>query len=123
MGKIRREDLCYQSPTGSRPPKCRQPSASLCGACRDAMVHYNQVSAVIHETRRRKNCEYARVSRMRREDKFSDLMAENMALTLEYEGLVSELGEVNNANKAVSEAIDVKVQEILAHFTLAHFTL
>ena len=118
MGRIRREVLCYQSPMGLRPPRCRQPSASLCGACRDAMVHYNQVSAVRQETRRRKNCEYARISRMRREDKFSDLMAENMALTVEYEGLVNELGEVNNANNAVSEAIDAKVQEILAYFTL-----
>ena len=54
----------------------------------------------------------------RREDKFSDLMAENMALAAEYEGLVNELSEVNNANNAVSEAIDAKVQEILAYFTL-----
>ena len=103
---------------GLRPPRCRQPSASLCGACRDAMVHYNQVSAVRQETRRRKNREHARTSRMRREDKFSDLMAENMALTAEYEGLVNELSEVNNANNAASEAIDAKVQEILAYFTL-----
>ena len=118
MGKIRREVLCYQSPMGLRPPRCRQPSASLFGACPDAMVHYNQVSAVRQETRRRKNCEYARISRMRREDKFSDLMTENMALTVEYEGLVNELSEVSNANNAVSEAIDAKVQEILAYFTL-----
>ena len=114
MGKTRREKLCYQSPTGSRPPKCHQPSASLCGTCYGAMVHYNQVSAVRQETRRRKNCESARLSRMRREDRFSDLMADNMALTMEYEGLVKELGEMNNANDAVSEAISAKVQEILA---------
>ena len=115
--------MCYQSPMGLRPPRCRQPSASLCGTCSSAMMHYNLVSAARQEARRRKNVEYARISRMRREDKFSDLIAENMALTHEYEGLVGELGEVNNENKAMSEAIDDKLQEILAHFTLAHFTL
>ena len=44
------------------------------------MMHYNLASAARQEARRRKNVEYARISRMRREDKFSDLVAENMAL-------------------------------------------
>ena len=43
-------------------------------------MHYNLVSAARQGARRRKNVEYARISRMRREDKFSDLVAENMAL-------------------------------------------
>ena len=41
-------------------------------------------------------------------------MAENMALTLEYEGLVEELSETSKANDAVSEAIYAKVGEMLA---------
>ena len=114
MGKTKREKLCYQSPTGSRPPKCRQPSASLCGPCFDAMAHYNQVGAIRQAQRRQRNRESARLSRMRREDKYSDLLSDNLALNAEYDELVKDLDAVNAANEAEAEAISAKVQEILA---------
>ena len=114
MGKVKREVRCYQSPTGERPPRCRQLSANLCGACSSALEHYNRVSAARQETRRRKNRESARLSRMRQEDRFSDLMAENVALGLEHEGLEEELSKTSKANKALTEAIYAKVGEMLA---------
>ena len=51
---------------------------------------------------------------MRKEDKFSDLLADNMALNMEYEGLVKDLDDINAAKTAASEAISAKVQEVLA---------
>ena len=114
MGKTKTEKKCYQSPSGSRPPKCRQSSASLCGSCFDAMAHYNQVGAIKQASRRQKNRESARLSRMKREDKYSDLLADNLALNMEYEELVRDLEDLNAAKDAECEAISAKVQEILA---------
>ena len=114
MGKNKKEKKCSQSPSGSRPPKCRQSSASLCGSCLDAMAHHNKVGAIKRASRRQKNRESARLSRMKREDKYSDLLADNMALNMEYEGLVKDLDDINAAKTAASEAISAKVQEILA---------
>ena len=51
---------------------------------------------------------------MKKEEKFSDLLADNMALTVEYEEMVKNLTYINAANEAVKEAISAKVQEILA---------
>ena len=73
------------------------------------MTRYNQERAVRQASRRQKNRESARLSRMKREDKFSDLLADNMALTMEYEELVRELNDANAANVAVNEAITAKV--------------
>ena len=100
MGKTKKEKQCYRSAAGSRPPKCRLSADSLCGTCDEAMTHYNQVRAVRLAARRRKNRESAQLSRMRREDKYSDLMADNLALTMEYEELVRELDDTNAAKGA-----------------------
>ena len=114
MGKIKTEKKCYQSASGSRPPKCRTSSASLCGPCFAAMAHYNQVGAIKQESRRLRNRESAQLSRMRREDKYSDLLADNLALNMEYDELVRDLDAINAAKEAETEAISAKVQEILA---------
>ena len=78
------------------------------------MTFYNQVKASKQASRRQRNRTSARLSRMKKEDKFSDLLANNMALTMEYEELVKDLDDMNAAKYAVKEAISAKVQEILA---------
>ena len=78
------------------------------------MTYYNQVSAIKQASRRQRNRNSARLSRMKKEDKFSDLLADNMALTMEYEALVKDLDNINAAKEVVNEAISSKVQEILA---------
>ena len=78
------------------------------------MAHHNQVKATTQEARRLKNRRSAHLSRMRREDKYSDLLSDNLALNAEYDELVKDLDAVNAANEAEAEAISAKVQEILA---------
>ena len=78
------------------------------------MTYYNQVSATKQASRRQKNRNSAKLSNMKKEDKFSDLLADNMALTMEYEALVKDLDNINAAKEVVNEAISAKVQEILA---------
>ena len=78
------------------------------------MAHHNKVGAIKRASRRQKNRESARLSRMKKEDKYSDLLADNLALTMEYEELVKDLDDTNATRDAVGEAITAKVQEILA---------
>ena len=78
------------------------------------MIYYNQVRAIKQAARRQSNRDSARLSRMKKEDKFSDLLSNNMALTMEYEELVKDLNDINAANNVVNEEISAKVQEILA---------
>ena len=78
------------------------------------MVTYNQLRVAKLAERRQKNRNSARLSRMKREDKFSDLLADNIALEMEYEGLTNELDSINTAISAIKEEVSVKIQEILA---------
>ena len=82
----------------------------MCLSCQDAMTIYNQLRAAKLAERRQKNRNSARLSRMKKEDKFSDLLADNIALEVEYEGLVNELDCINTAKSAINGA----VQEMLA---------
>ena len=77
------------------------------------MTHYNQVRAAKQASRRRKNRDAAKLSNMKREEKFSDLLADNIALSMEYETLVKDLDDINTAKDIMTEAISSKVQEIL----------
>ena len=110
MGKSK----CYQSPSSARPPKCNKVPSGLCLSCQDAMATYNQLRVAKLAERRQKNRNSARLSRMKKEDKFSDLLADNIALEMEYEGLTNELDSINTAISAIKEEVSVKVQEILA---------
>ena len=114
MGKTKKIKQCYQSSSGSRPPKCNQSPAHLCASCCTAMTFYNQVKASKQASRRQRNRTSARLSKMKKEDKFSDLLANNLALTMEYEELVKHLGNMNAAKDAIKDAISAKVQEIMA---------
>ena len=78
------------------------------------MATYNQLRVAKLAERRQKNRNSARLSRMKKEDKFSDLLADNIALEMEYEGLSDELDSINTAISAIKEEVSVKVQEILA---------
>jgi len=78
------------------------------------MATYNQLRVAKLAERRQKNRHSARLSRMKKEDKFSDLLADNIALEMEYEGLTNELDSINTAISAIKEEVSVKVQEILA---------
>ena len=77
------------------------------------MTHYNQVKATKQASRRRKNRDSAKLSTMKKEEKFSDLLADNIALSMEYETLVKDLDDINTAKDLMDKAISSKVQEIL----------
>ena len=77
------------------------------------MTHYNQVRATKQAARRRKNRDSAKLSTMKKEEKFSDLLADNIALSMEYETLVKDLDDINTAKDLMDKAISSKVQEIL----------
>ena len=77
------------------------------------MTHYNQVRATKQASRRRKNRDSAKLSTMKKEEKFSDLLADNIALSMEYETLVKDLDDINTAKDLMDKAISSKVQEIL----------
>ena len=78
------------------------------------MTHYNQVRAAKQASRRRKNRDAAKLSTMKKDEKFSDLLADNIALSMEYETLVKDLDDINTAKDLMDKAISSKVQEILA---------
>ena len=77
------------------------------------MTHYNQVRATKQASRRRKNRDAAKLSTMKKDEKFSDLLADNIALSMEYETLVKDLDDINTAKDLMDKAISSKVQEIL----------
>ena len=77
------------------------------------MTHYNQVRAAKQASRRRRNRDAAKLSTMKKDEKFSDLLADNIALSMEYETLVKDLDDINTAKDLMDKAISSKVQEIL----------
>ena len=85
----------------------------MCALCRSALTHYNQVRAAKQASRRRKNRDAAKLSTMKKDEKFSDLLADNIALSMEYETLVKDLDDINTAKDLMDKAISSKVQEIL----------
>ena len=76
------------------------------------MAHYNHNKAIRQAARRQSNRNSARLSRMKQEDKFSNIISDNIGLTLEHEELVKNLDDINAEKQALAEAIDAKVQEI-----------
>ena len=78
------------------------------------MAYYNHNNAIRQEARRQSNRNSARLSRMNQEDKFSNLLSDNLGLTLERDELTKNLDNINAEKQALTEAIDAKVQEIFA---------
>ena len=78
------------------------------------MAHYNHNKAIRQAARRQSNRNSARLSRMKQEEKFSNIISDNIGLTLEHEELVKNLDDINAEKQALAEAIDAKVQEIFS---------
>ena len=114
MGKVKKPRDCCRSPTGSTPPRGVQAPSTLCQPCGIAMVYDNQIKDFHKASGRQRNRDPARLSGMKKKEKFSDLLAENMALSGEHDNLVKDLETINAANEATKEKISAKVQEILA---------
>ena len=114
MGKVKKPRDCCRSPTGSTPPRCVQAPSTLCQPCGIAMVYDNQIKDFHKASGKQRNRDPARLSGMKEKVKFSNLLAENMALSEEHDNLVKELETINAANEATKEKISAKVQEILA---------
>ena len=114
MGKTKKIKHCYRSALGLRKPKCIQAPVSICVSCSEAMAYYNHTNAIRQAARRQSNRNSARLSRMNQEDKFSDLLSDNLGLTLENNELGNNLDNINAENHAMATAIDATVQKIFA---------
>ena len=113
MGKVKKPIECFHTPKESTPPESNQSPSSRCKSGGIAMVRYNQIKEFKNVSKRQKNCNSARLPRMKTEEKLSDLLATNIALTGKKEELTKDLEEVNVANGAAKEKLSAKVQEIL----------
>ena len=78
------------------------------------MVIYDQCKAVKKVFRLQRNREAARRSKMHREERFSDLYAENIALIAEHGDLAMELELVTAARDAFAAAITTKLHQMAA---------
>ena len=114
MVKTKKIKQCYRSASGSRRPKCNQAPVGMCSPCSEAMAYYNYTKAIRQAARRQSNRNSAELSRMKKEENFSNLLSDNLGLTLERDELTKNLDNINAENQAWTEAIDAKVQEIFA---------
>ena len=105
---------CYQSVTGSRKPKCRQSNSSFCPSCLTALVVYEQCKAAKKVLRMQRNRDASSRSKMRREERFSDIYSENIALTTEHDDLTLELAVVTAARDAMAMAVAAKLHQMAA---------
>ena len=78
------------------------------------MVIYDQCKAIKKVFRRQQNREAARRSKMHREERFSDLYSENIALIAEHDDIARELELVNAARNAFAAAITTKLHQMAA---------
>ena len=114
MAKTKKIKQCYRSASGSRRPRCNQASVDMCSPCSEAMAYYNHANAIRQAARRQSNRNSARLSRMKKEENFSNLLSDNLGLTLEHDELTKNLDDINAENQAWTEAIHAKIQEIFA---------
>ena len=103
---------CFHSPAAASKPRCYKDEKDWCHSCLEALAIYENVKALKKLNRRKKNRESAALSRWKREERFSDMCAENVALTAQRDELADELEAINDVNKNLSEAITMKLQTI-----------
>ena len=103
---------CFRSPSAARKPKCKKFEVECCQLCLEALAIYDNAKASKKLTRRKKNWASAALSKWKKEERFSDLCAENVALTTQHEELAQELETIDGTNKALSEAIADKLQTL-----------
>ena len=105
---------CFHSPAAASKPRCHKIGEGWCHSCLEALAIYENVKALKKFNRRKKNRASAALSKWKKEERFSDLCAENVALTAQREDLAQELETIDDANKDLSDAIAVKLQTIAA---------
>ena len=102
---------CYQSAVNARAPKCYKGGLSWCPSCVTALAMYEQVKAFKATQRIQNNRASAARSRDKKVQKTTDLHSDNLALTAEYDDLVQELADINQASAALAKAITTKFKE------------
>ena len=112
MAKIKVIKDCFHSPAAVRKPRCQKVENGWCHSCLEALAVYENVKALKKFDRRKKNRASAALSRWKKEERFSDMSAENLALTAQREELDQELKTLDKANKDLSDAIAIKLQAI-----------
>ena len=105
---------CFHSPAAASRPRCQKVQNGLCHSCLEALAVYENVRTLKKLNRRKKNRASAALSKWKKEEKFSDLCAENVALTAQHEDLAQELNTIEDTNDALSAAIAAKLQTIAA---------
>ena len=103
---------CFHSPAAASKPRCHKVGEGWCHSCLEALAVYENVKALKKLNRRKKNRASAALSRWKKEERFSDMCAENLALTAQREELDQELKTLDKANKDLSNAIAIKLQAI-----------
>ena len=103
---------CFHSPAAIRKPRCHKAEEGWCHSCLEALAVYEDVKALRKLNRRKKNRESAALSRWKKEERFSDMCAENVALTTQWEELAYEFETINDVNKNLNDAIEVKLRTI-----------
>ena len=103
---------CFSSPAAIHKPRCHKVKEGWCQSCLEALAVYENVKALKKFDRRKKNRASAALSRWKKEERFSDMCAENLALTAQREELDQELKTLDRANKDLSKAIAIKLQAI-----------
>ena len=103
---------CFHSPAAIHKPRCHKVKEGWCQSCLEALAVYEDVKALRQLNRRKKNRESAALSRWKKEERFSDMCAENMALTTQWEELAHEFETINDVNKNLHDAIAVKLRTI-----------
>ena len=105
---------CFHSPASARKPICRKIGEGWCHSCLEALAVYENVKALKKFNRRKKNRASAALSKWKKEERFSDMCAENVALNAQRDDLAHELGAIAKTNKDLADAIAVKLQTIAA---------
>ena len=105
---------CFHSPAAASKPRCHKVGEGWCHSCLEALAIYENVKALKKLNRRKKNRASAALSKWKKEERFSDMCAENLALTAQRDELAHELETINDDNKNLSDAIAVKLQTIAA---------
>ena len=103
---------CFHSPAAASKPRCHKAEEGWCHSCLEALAVYENAKALKKLNRRKKNQASAALSRWKKEERFSDMCAENVALTAQWEELAHEFEAINDVNKNLYNAIAVKLQTI-----------
>ena len=102
---------CYKSPTHKRRPKCKRIANGMCTLCQQALVAYSQARKAVMIERKAKNPQSAAKSHDKKIQKFSDNIAEHIALKEEKREQQSLLDQLDKEKKELREFIRMKTQE------------